>query len=83
MLGLKEELENLITLTKEYLASQAPAKEVGPVAGPSKPKEKPKERPPPTNGGAPQPDALTLNAGDTCMAKYKGDGKYYPAKITT
>ncbi|CAH7668612.1 hypothetical protein BY996DRAFT_4582096 [Phakopsora pachyrhizi] len=24
-----------------------------------------------------------LNSGDMCMAKYAGDGKYYPAKITT
>jgi len=25
----------------------------------------------------------SFNAGDLCMAKYAGDGKYYPAKITT
>ncbi|KAH9456037.1 hypothetical protein Pst134EB_012255 [Puccinia striiformis f. sp. tritici] len=25
----------------------------------------------------------SLNPGDLCMAKYAGDGKYYPAKITT
>lgn len=31
-----------------------------------------------------QLDSLkSLNPGDLCLAKYSGDGKYYPAKITT
>ncbi|KAA1131151.1 hypothetical protein PGTUg99_017696 [Puccinia graminis f. sp. tritici] len=30
-----------------------------------------------------QTDIKSLNPGDLCMAKYAGDGKYYPAKITT
>jgi survival-of-motor-neuron-related-splicing factor 30 len=37
-----------------------------------------------SQGASNQTDALkSLNAGDLCMAKYAGDGKYYPAKITT
>ncbi|PLW11247.1 hypothetical protein PCANC_20312 [Puccinia coronata f. sp. avenae] len=37
-----------------------------------------------SQGASTQTDALkSLNAGDLCMAKYAGDGKYYPAKITT
>ncbi|KAG0151102.1 hypothetical protein CROQUDRAFT_37291 [Cronartium quercuum f. sp. fusiforme G11] len=62
-MSLKDELVNLITLTKDFLA-QSSSKHAN-------------------SSTASNAVDKNLNAGDTCMAKYAGDGKYYPAKITT
>ncbi|KAH9810680.1 hypothetical protein DFH28DRAFT_493479 [Melampsora americana] len=95
-LSLKEELVNLISLTKDFLAAQssskntnqstddAKASQADPTSNPSNkngPQAKSvKEKAKPS---APSTSNVVLNPGDNCMAKYAGDGKYYPAKITT
>lgn len=85
LINLKEELENLIALTTEYLDSQsapsAPAaapkkKDDAPKAsGSSTPAENNKKRKAPPSAATPD-----VNAGDEVQAKYR-DGKFYPARV--
>lgn len=100
--SLKDELVNLITLTKDFLA-QSTSKHTNSLGGTgddkalsstdpsSTPVSKNSAQQPKANHQKPKPFGQSgsnvpdkpLNTGDSCMAKYAGDGKYYPAKITT
>lgn len=77
-------------MTKEYLASVAP-----PAPSPSSPSAPSSSRPAPsasTSTAKPKPvtaptpipaSTLALKAGDECQARYSGDQKFYPARITS
>lgn len=94
-LSLKEELVNLISLTKDFLAAQSSSKNANQSTDDAKGSQADPSSNPSTKNGpakaakekvkpsAPATSNVQLNPGDTCMAKYAGDGKYYPAKITT
>lgn len=81
LINLKEELENLIALTKEYLDSQsAPA---APAPAPKKtetPKASGSSTPVDKKRKAPPSSAPAVSAGDEVTAKYR-DGKFYPARV--
>ena len=70
-------------MTKEYLASAAPA--------PASPSHTPSARSKPaastSKDKAPAEaipaSTLALKSGDECQARYSGDGKFYPARITS
>ncbi|KAM0786745.1 hypothetical protein ACM66B_002182 [Microbotryomycetes sp. NB124-2] len=114
-LNLKEELQSLIDLTKEYLASQQHTSSHGPSAsssstaankraaqGPASPSRSNVDASSSGTKGAPTRTATsggtgTSNAaaaaaaaqahpfktGDECQARYSGDGRFYPARITS
>ncbi|OZJ03247.1 hypothetical protein BZG36_03520 [Bifiguratus adelaidae] len=76
---LKADLVELITLTSQLVESQPkeqPSKK-RPAPDDASPNEysSPAYAPPPTK-------ARPWAVGDKCLAKYSGDGKFYPAKIT-
>ncbi|ORY78064.1 hypothetical protein BCR35DRAFT_305233 [Leucosporidium creatinivorum] len=100
-LNLKDELQSLIDLTKEYLASQPST--AAPAAGPSAstssnstPTPRPSApaaaarsttsasaSPRPAAPSAPPATAHKFKTGDECQARYSGDSKFYPARITS
>ncbi|KAJ7925854.1 hypothetical protein B0H13DRAFT_1102923 [Mycena leptocephala] len=69
LVSLRSELKELIELTKSALAAQVE------VASSSKAESSRKN-----TSSAP---THTLSAGDECLAKYSGDGSWYPARITS
>ncbi|KAJ7631014.1 hypothetical protein FB45DRAFT_554516 [Roridomyces roridus] len=71
LVSLRSELLELIELTKTALAAQ---KEVA-VASSSKAESSRKN--------ANSTPTHTWSAGDECLAKYSGDGSWYPARITS
>ncbi|KAH9937123.1 uncharacterized protein B0H18DRAFT_950085 [Fomitopsis serialis] len=66
--SLRDELKELIELTQAALAQQE-------AASSSKAESSRKV--------AATSTARTLGAGDECLAKYSGDGQWYPARITS
>lgn len=66
---LKAELQELIDLTKAALEQHAAAT----AASSSKSK----------SSAAAQQPAKTFVAGDDCLAKYSGDGQWYPARVAS
>ncbi|KAK4702611.1 survival of motor neuron-related-splicing factor 30, partial [Phenoliferia sp. Uapishka_3] len=92
-LTLKDELTSLVEMTKEYLASAAPAPPSPSRQSQSSRPPKPSTststssaQPPPTKDKASlviPPSTLALKSGDECQARYSGDGKFYPARITS
>ena len=90
LITLKEELESLIKLTREFLAASGdPAFAPAPQACTSKaersvaptpaavPNEKKRKAPASTNTVV----SATLAAGEEILARYAGDSKFYPARI--
>ncbi|KAJ7225452.1 hypothetical protein GGX14DRAFT_638829 [Mycena pura] len=69
LVSLRSELKQLIELTETAIAAQAEA------ASSSKAESSRKN-----HSSAP---AHTWSAGDECLAKYSGDGSWYPARITS
>ncbi|KAJ7487673.1 hypothetical protein B0H11DRAFT_1720968 [Mycena galericulata] len=69
LVSLRSELKELIELTKSAIAAQAE------VASTSKAESSRKN-----TASAP---THTWSAGDECLAKYSGDGSWYPARITS
>ncbi|KAJ7619099.1 hypothetical protein DFH06DRAFT_1235291 [Mycena polygramma] len=69
LVSLRSELKELIELTKTAIAAQAE------VASSSKAESSRKN-----TSSAP---THTWSAGDECLAKYSGDGSWYPARITS
>ncbi|KAJ7038127.1 hypothetical protein C8F04DRAFT_369416 [Mycena alexandri] len=69
LVSLRSELKELIDLTKSAIAAQAE------VASSSKAESSRKN-----TSSAP---THTWAAGDECLAKYSGDGSWYPARITS
>nr|GAT54921.1 predicted protein [Mycena chlorophos] len=67
--ALRTELDELIELTKSAVVAQA--------AAATSAKAESSRKANPAN------KAHTWAAGDECLAKYSGDGSYYPARITT
>ncbi|KAL8287548.1 hypothetical protein RQP46_003406 [Phenoliferia psychrophenolica] len=91
-LTLKEELTSLVDMTKEYLASSAPAppspSRATPSSRPSKASASTSSSKPSGGASAPAaavvpPATLLLKSGDECQARYSGDNKFYPARITS
>ena len=77
--SLASELKELIELTKQSIASTAgPSAPSSSGTAASKPdaSRKPSQTSVPMSGKA-------WSAGDECLAKYAGDGNWYPAKITS
>ncbi|KAG8895373.1 hypothetical protein FRC00_007573 [Tulasnella sp. 408] len=71
--SLRSELKELISLTEQALAQvEAAAASSSTATSSSKSKS--------TSGAATTP---AFDAGDECLAKYSGDGKWYPARITS
>ncbi|KIO28532.1 hypothetical protein M407DRAFT_242972 [Tulasnella calospora MUT 4182] len=70
--SLRSELKELISLTEQALAQSEAAASLSTAASSSKSKS--------TSGAATTP---TFAAGDEILAKYSGDGKWYPARITS
>ncbi|KAJ7293648.1 hypothetical protein C8J57DRAFT_1269573 [Mycena rebaudengoi] len=68
LISLRSELKELIDLTKAAIASQA---------APASPKAESSKK---NTSSTP---LHTLGAGDECLAKYSGDGSWYPARITS
>jgi len=68
--SLKSELQELIELTKAAIAQQEAA-----AASSSSSKGK--------AAAAQQVTAKTFTAGDDCLAKYSGDGQWYPARVAS
>ncbi|KAK4057546.1 hypothetical protein OIO90_001615 [Microbotryomycetes sp. JL221] len=114
-LNLKDELQSLIDLTKELLASQTqnsggnnagatgtasstasterastPSthnnskfnKSASAVVSKASPSHTAPDRSASVDASASLP-ALSLKTGDECQARYSGDGRFYPARITT
>jgi survival of motor neuron-related-splicing factor 30 len=75
LLTLRDELKELISMTEAALAQM----EV-PASSSSIPPSSNKEREKKKNGVA---AAGEFKAGDECMAKYTGDGAWYPARVTS
>ncbi|BGP17650.1 hypothetical protein JCM10213_001303 [Rhodosporidiobolus nylandii] len=87
LLSLKTELEDLISLTKQYIGANAPAatSSTSATASPAPSSSKP---------AAPKPSAASTSAagasgkkpsfkaGDDCSCRFT-DGKWYPARITS
>lgn len=73
---LKSELQELIELTKATIAQQEAAAAAAAAASSSKNKQ---------GGGAAAHHANVKNfvAGDDCLAKYSGDGQWYPARVAS
>ncbi|KDE05678.1 hypothetical protein MVLG_03912 [Microbotryum lychnidis-dioicae p1A1 Lamole] len=98
-LTLKDELTSLIDLTKEYLDSVAASTSTPSTTKPStftteppQPKPQPKaststsHQPTSTSTSTSTPTSkptFQYQAGQECLAKYSGDHKYYPCRITT
>ncbi|GAA5903627.1 hypothetical protein JCM5296_001373 [Sporobolomyces johnsonii] len=86
-LTLKDELESLIALIKESLGAQAPAPPpaaASPAPSSAKPST-PRSAAPSASTSRPasaQPKH-DFKSGDDCSARYEGDGKWYPARITS
>ncbi|GAA5966709.1 hypothetical protein JCM21900_002855 [Sporobolomyces salmonicolor] len=92
-LTLKEELESLIALIKESLGAQAPAPAPA-AASPAPAAVKPSTSASSSTARPAAPSASTsrpasaqpkhdFKSGDDCSARYEGDGKWYPARITS
>lgn len=107
-LNLKDELQSLIDLTKEYLSTQqsaaagttssssgtsatstAATTTGGGTARQGAGAEQGKRRLNGTGGNSTTPTLSSsstvtkFKTGDECLAKYSGDGKFYPARITS
>ena len=87
---LREELTNLIDLTRQLLGGAAAgpsksssSKSAAHTAAPSIPSKS--SAPSALAASTSDSAAIThdLKAGDDCMARYAADGKFYPAKITS
>ncbi|KAH9847360.1 hypothetical protein C2E23DRAFT_871826 [Lenzites betulinus] len=72
LISLRSELEELIELTKAAIAQQEAA------ASSSKAGEGSKK-----SAAASASSSKVWSAGDDCLAKYSGDGQWYPARITS
>ncbi|CAO1613840.1 unnamed protein product [Sympodiomycopsis kandeliae] len=68
---LRDELNNLITLTESLVKDQARSSSSSNGAKTQND----------SSTAAPQPPRA-LKAGDDCTAKYSGDGRWYPARVT-
>ncbi|KAK4052661.1 hypothetical protein OIV83_001948 [Microbotryomycetes sp. JL201] len=110
-LNLKEELQSLIDLTKEFLASQQQTGSHGATAsassgtsgtkrerltqGSGSPTRNARAAAPVASGASDRTTAVSgsmptgaapqhnFKTGDECQARYSGDGKFYPARITS
>ncbi|KAJ6575190.1 hypothetical protein B0H19DRAFT_1127550 [Mycena capillaripes] len=71
LVSLRSELKELIELTKSAIAAQAE------VASSSKAESSSSRK------NASSAPTHTWSAGDECLAKYSGDGSWYPARITS
>ncbi|KAF3917880.1 hypothetical protein ABW20_dc0107454 [Dactylellina cionopaga] len=83
LLGLKRELEELISLTETLVSEQEPAPASPVPQSTSTNRKRPAEASAETtsNGAAP---IVTYNVGDQVQARWiSGDGSLYPARITT
>ena len=69
---LKAELQELIDLTKAAIAQQEAAAQAASSSSKSK-----------SSSSAAQQPAKTFVAGDDCLAKYSGDGQWYPARVAS
>ncbi|GAA6023006.1 hypothetical protein JCM11491_000354 [Sporobolomyces phaffii] len=72
-LTLKDELESLIDLIKQSIAPAAPAAPPAPAPSTSARPADPADAKP----------KRVWKSGDECSARYTGDGKWYPARITS
>ena len=75
LISLRSELKELIDLTQAALAQS------GGAASSSKP-DAPKKTSAPAAGAA-AASGKAWAAGDECLAKYSGDGQWYPARIAS
>lgn len=91
-LNLKEELTSLIELTKEYLESTqtdtAPAASTSGTTKSSSAASTSTQRPPSSSSSKQTTPSTfipthSLKAGDDCQARFSGDAKFYPARITS
>lgn len=102
-LTLQEELQSLIDLTKQYLASQQPSEPAGGAgastsaggagAGAGKASQAGKQQraqdlkagssSAAAGASAARQQHPAFKTGDECMARYSGDGRFYPARITS
>jgi len=73
--SLRDELKELIALTETALAQIE-----GAAASTSTPPTKPK---PSADSHSKKSNHPSFAAGDECLAKYSGDGAWYPARITS
>lgn len=88
---LKGELEDLIKLTKDFLGSTGSSTQEASSSKTADKSSKPTEAGSNKRKGAPGTSisaassslSSNLNVGDDCLAKYSGDGKFYPARIVS
>ncbi|KAK6354988.1 hypothetical protein TWF696_004114 [Orbilia brochopaga] len=89
LLGLKKELEELISLTETVIAEQnpapaAPAPSSAAANSNSTNRKRPAEAAAETASNGVAPPIVTYNVGDQVQARWvSGDGALYPARITT
>lgn len=80
--SLAEELKELISLTEQSIAAVNPSKATSSANSTSAPAKSSSSTP-----GASSTSASTGKpawvAGDECLAKYSGDDKWYPARVTS
>ncbi|GAA5825060.1 hypothetical protein JCM11251_006081 [Rhodosporidiobolus azoricus] len=88
MLTLKKEIEDLISLTKEYLGAQAaPAASTSASSATASPAPPAAAKPKTAASSSSAPASSSASAkstfktGDNCSCRYS-DGKWYPARIT-
>ncbi|KAF7347775.1 Survival of motor neuron-related-splicing factor 30 [Mycena venus] len=72
LVSLRSELKELIELTKSAIAAQAEAASSSKAESSSSSRKKDLSTP-----------SHAWSAGDECLAKYSGDGQWYPARITS
>ncbi|WFD32687.1 hypothetical protein MSPP1_003737 [Malassezia sp. CBS 17886] len=72
LVSLREELVNLIALTKQQASEAASVP----------PKERAAAAPRKAEGAQPA-QSVQFKAGDDCMARYPADGRWYPARIAS
>ncbi|KAF8609449.1 hypothetical protein BDV93DRAFT_144277 [Ceratobasidium sp. AG-I] len=80
--SLRSELKELISLTETALAQADGPSSSTPTASGSAPHST-STTPHPPRAKQPAGPAASLQAGDECLAKYSGDGQWYPARITS
>ncbi|QRV91132.1 splicing protein SMN [Ceratobasidium sp. AG-Ba] len=80
--ALRSELKELISLTETALAqAEAPASSTSNATASAS--RSASGTPHPPRSKQPAGPAASLQAGDECLAKYSGDGQWYPARITS
>lgn len=80
--SLRSELKELISLTETALTqAEGPSSSTPAASGSAS--HSTSSTPHPPRSKQPAGPAASLQAGDECLAKYSGDGQWYPARITS